>query len=172
MVIITTLTSIGIAALLSLLGWTLRSLVTGFNTRFDNFDNALTEVRADIKGVRTNLEVQIKDLRTDMNAQNKELRADIAVLREGQTRLREDYASLKEGQTNLKEGLSSLREDQASLREDQASLREGQTNLKEGLSSLREDHARLEVKLDGLIASQQKGVPASKADKISASKSD
>ena len=112
MVIITTLTSIGIAALISLLGWTLRRLVTGidarfsgidarfdridsrldrFDDRFDRFEDSLKELRADMetqnKELRADMESQNKELRADMESQNKEVRADIASLREDHARL-------------------------------------------------------------------------------------
>ena len=101
MVIITTLTSIGIAALISLLGWTLRRLVTDIDARFDRIDARFdriddrfdrTDGRLDrfddsLKELRADMETQNKELRGDMETQNKELRADIASLREDHARL-------------------------------------------------------------------------------------
>ena len=112
MVIATTLTSIGIAALISLLGWTLRRLVTDIDARFsvidarfdridgrldriddrfDRFEDSLKELRADMetqnKELRADMETQNKELRGDMETQNKEVRADIASLREDHARL-------------------------------------------------------------------------------------
>ena len=83
MVIVTTLTSIGIAALLSLLGWTLRSLVTGIDDRFSGIDDRFDR----IDGRLDRFDDSLKELRADMETQNKELRADIASLREDHARL-------------------------------------------------------------------------------------
>ena len=69
MVVITTLTSIGLATLLSLLGWTLNRLVTGFDARLVSLESSITALRGD-------MEFQIKDLR-----------GDIASLREDHARL-------------------------------------------------------------------------------------
>ena len=90
MVIVTTLTSIGIAALLSLLGWTLRRLVTGIDARFSGIDDRFDRIdgrldRFDDRFDR--FDDSLKELRADMKTQNKELRADIASLREDHARL-------------------------------------------------------------------------------------
>ena len=94
MVIITTLTSIGIAALISLLGWTLRRLVTDIDARFsvidarfDRIDGRLDRFDDSLKELRADMETQNKKLRADMETQNKEVRADIASLREDHARL-------------------------------------------------------------------------------------
>ena len=94
MVIITTLTSIGIAALISLLGWTLRRLVTDIDarfsvidSRFDRIDGRLDRFEDSLKELRGDMNSQNKDLRADMETQNKEVRADIASLREDHARL-------------------------------------------------------------------------------------
>ena len=94
MVIITTLTSIGIAALISLLGWTLRRLVTDIDARFsvidarfDRIDGRLDRFDDSLKELRADMETQNKELRGDMETQNKEVRADIASLREDHARL-------------------------------------------------------------------------------------
>ena len=90
MVIITTLTSIGIAALLSLLGWTLRRLVTDIEARFSGIDARFDRIddrfdRTDARFDR--FEDSLKEVRADMESQNKEVRADIASLREDHARL-------------------------------------------------------------------------------------
>ena len=101
MVIITTLTSIGIAALISLLGWTLRRLVTDIDARFsvidakfdridgrlDRIDDKFDRFEDSLKELRGDMETQNKKLRGDMETQNKEVRADIASLREDHARL-------------------------------------------------------------------------------------
>ena len=105
MVLIATLTSFGLAALLSLLGWTLNRVVT-------SFDSALKEVRGDIKGLRADMEAQNKDLRADMEAQNKELRADMGSLRadmEAQNKeLRADISSLREDHSRIEGKMDGL----------------------------------------------------------------
>ena len=101
MVIATTLTSIGIAALISLLGWTLRRLVTDIDARFsvidarfdridgrlDRIDDRFDRFEDSLKELRADMETQNKELRADMETQNKEVRADIASLREDHARL-------------------------------------------------------------------------------------
>ena len=127
MVLIATLTSVGLAALLSLLGWTLNRVVTGFDARFDSFDNALKEVRGDIKDLRADMETQNKELRVDMEAQNKELRADMGNLRADM---------------------------EAQNKELRADMETQNKELRADISSLREDHSRIEGKMDGLLAAR------------------
>ena len=101
MVLIATLTSIGLATLLSLLGWALNKVVTGFDARLgsfdarldrfdarlDRFDARLDRFENSLSTLRSDMNSEFKEVRADMEAQNKELRADIASLREDHIRL-------------------------------------------------------------------------------------